>query len=108
MGAAWAWVALNVGYLLSTVHFMHRRLLVGEKWHWYASDLAMPLGAAFAAAAICRWAIPAGLGKVGELIALSLASASVLLAALLAAPLIREQACRQVLSFLNPSEPSTR
>jgi O-antigen/teichoic acid export membrane protein len=108
MGAAWAWVALNVGYLMSTVHFMHRHLLVGEKWHWYASDIAVPLGATFAAATICRWAIPIGLGRAGELVALSLASGFVLLSALLAAPLVREQACRQLLSFLKPSEPSTR
>ncbi len=44
MGAAWAWLALNVAYLTVTAHFMHRRLLVGEKWRWYITDIAVPLG----------------------------------------------------------------
>ena len=43
IGAAWAWVALNAGYVLIGVHFMHIRLLPGEKWRWYRRAVIVPL-----------------------------------------------------------------
>lgn len=43
VGAAWAWLALNAGYVLIGVHFMHRRLLSGEKWRWYREAIIQPL-----------------------------------------------------------------
>lgn len=43
IGAAWAWLALNVGYVLIGIHFMHRRLLLGEKWRWYRDAVFKPL-----------------------------------------------------------------
>ena len=47
VGAAWIWVALNTGYVLIALQFMHARLLPREKWRWYSSDVLLPiLGAA--------------------------------------------------------------
>ena len=46
IGTAWIWVALNTGYVLFNVSFMHRRLLLGEKWRWYREDVALPLATA--------------------------------------------------------------
>ncbi|OGS93416.1 MAG: hypothetical protein A3K04_10245 [Gallionellales bacterium RBG_16_56_9] len=43
IGAAWAWLALNAGYVLLGMHFMHRRLLPGEKWRWYRDAVFKPL-----------------------------------------------------------------
>jgi O-antigen/teichoic acid export membrane protein len=43
LGAAWVWVFLNVGYLLITIHLMHKNLLHCEKWRWYFKDCATPL-----------------------------------------------------------------
>lgn len=43
IGAAWAWLALNVGYVLIAIHFMHRRLLPNEKWRWYGDAIFKPL-----------------------------------------------------------------
>lgn len=43
IGAAWAWLALNAGYVLIGMHFMHRRLLPGEKWRWYRDAIFKPL-----------------------------------------------------------------
>lgn len=100
IGAAWAWVGLNVGYLLFTIHFMHRRLLPGDMWHWYFSDLALPLMPAGAVAALCSWLIPDNLGRAGELVALASASGLVLLAATLAAPLVRRQVIHHIGSLL--------
>ncbi len=43
IGAAWAWLALTAGSMLIGVHFMHRRLLPGEKWRWYVDAVFKPL-----------------------------------------------------------------
>lgn len=52
VGAAWVWVILNTGYVLITIHFMHRRLLTREKWNWYVADIGMPLIAALIVALV--------------------------------------------------------
>lgn len=41
-GAAWIWVALNTGYVLVSIQFMHRRLIPDEKWRWYFVDVLLP------------------------------------------------------------------
>lgn len=46
VGAAWMWVLLNAGYALIGIHFMHRRLIPGEKWRWYFADVLLPAGGA--------------------------------------------------------------
>lgn len=43
IAAAWTWVALNTGYVLLSIQFMHRRLLRSEKLKWYGQDVALPL-----------------------------------------------------------------
>jgi O-antigen/teichoic acid export membrane protein len=43
LGGASIWVILNSGYVLISVHFMHRRLLPREKWSWYWHDVSFPL-----------------------------------------------------------------
>ncbi|MDQ3228542.1 MAG: oligosaccharide flippase family protein [Pseudomonadota bacterium] len=43
VGAAWIWVALNVGYILIAQQFMHAKLLRHEKWAWYGKDVLLPL-----------------------------------------------------------------
>lgn len=43
VGAAWVWLALNAGYMLVGMHFMHRKLLPGEKWRWYLDAVSKPL-----------------------------------------------------------------
>lgn len=43
IGAAWAWLVLNAGYVLIAIHFMHRRLLPDEKWRWYWAAIFKPL-----------------------------------------------------------------
>jgi O-antigen/teichoic acid export membrane protein len=53
-GAALVWLALNVGYLVFMVQIMHRKLLPGEQWEWYAIDVGLPLLAAAAAAGAVR------------------------------------------------------
>ncbi len=44
--AAWAWLLLNVGYVLFSVHFMHKKIMNHEKWKWYQNAIVRPLFAA--------------------------------------------------------------
>lgn len=56
IGAAWAWLALNVGYVLVAIHFMHIRLLPNEKWRWYRDAVFMPLAVgSIAVLALREW-----------------------------------------------------
>jgi O-antigen/teichoic acid export membrane protein len=94
IGAAWVWVALNVGGLMFAIPLMHRRLLPAEKWRWYGQDVAVPFAAATSAALLCRWAMPHDLGKLGEFSVLLTTSMCVLIAAAAAAPIVRHQLTR--------------
>lgn len=94
IGAAWVWVTLNTGYLVFGIYFFHRRLLPTEKWRWYRQDVAIPLAAATVAAGLCRWIMPEHLGRLGEFGVLLISSGGALMAAALAAPLVRQQFAR--------------
>ncbi len=96
IGAAWVWVALNAGYILFTIYFMHQRLLPTEIWRWYREDVAIPLIAATATAWLCRWVLPVDMGRLGEFGVLLLSSACVLMAAALTAPIVRRELARHL------------
>jgi O-antigen/teichoic acid export membrane protein len=53
IGAAWLWVILNASYILVSVHFIYKRLLVTEKWQWYGKDLCLPMLAAIVMTWLC-------------------------------------------------------
>jgi len=91
IAAAWVWVVLNAGYLVFDIYFMHRRLIPTEKWRWYRQDIMIPLGAASAAALLCRWLMPVDLGRPGELGVLIVSSGCVLIVAAVAAPIVRAE-----------------
>jgi O-antigen/teichoic acid export membrane protein len=91
IGASWVWVALNVGYLLFEIYFMHRRLLRTEKWRWYQQDVAVPLGAGAATAGLLRWAMPAHHSIPAQLAGLVFSAGLVLAASALVAPAVRHQ-----------------
>lgn len=41
-GAASVWIVLNLGYVAVAPHFLHRRILIGEKANWYLRDVFRP------------------------------------------------------------------
>jgi O-antigen/teichoic acid export membrane protein len=43
IGAAVVWVLVNVLYLSVPIQIMHRRLIAGAQWRWYAEDIGRPL-----------------------------------------------------------------
>ncbi len=58
IGAACVWITLNVSYMFVNAHLMHKRLLKGEKWDWYVSDLGKPILAAVTVVLLSRWMAP--------------------------------------------------
>jgi len=42
ISAAWIWVGINIGYVLVSISFMHKKILRKEKWEWYIYDLLIP------------------------------------------------------------------
>ncbi len=42
VGAAWAWIILNLGYLILEIPIMHRSILKTEMWNWYLTDTIFP------------------------------------------------------------------
>ena len=89
LGAAWVWVALNSGYVLIAIHFMHKRLIPQEKWHWYGKDIGLPLAAIVITAGAFRYWQPLVLSKLLELSWLGFVGMTVTLAAALMAPELR-------------------
>nr|MDQ2732795.1 hypothetical protein [Armatimonadota bacterium] len=60
LGAAGAWVLLNIGTTLVGIQVMHRRLLKNEKWQWYTQDVGLPLLGCLITASVTRWLVPIG------------------------------------------------
>ncbi len=88
-GAAWVWVALNVGYLTAGIHLMFRRILTTEKWHWYAYDVALPLSAGTLAAVLARVALPHPATAFPQFFTLATATVLTLASSMAAAGIVR-------------------
>jgi hypothetical protein len=101
VGAAWAWVSLNAGYIFIGIHFMYRRILRTEKWLWYRQDLLYPLMSALVGISIIRWLLPTPVGWFSQTGTLVLATLCTFLASILSANKIRGQAKMIVVSSLN-------
>jgi len=104
-GAAWVWVGLNLGYLLIAVHFMYRKILVTEKWRWYAQDILQPLLAAVCAAMLVKWVFPTSTLPVSQIARIAVASVLAFAAAAIGAPLLRRQLKDRLLAchFVRPT-----
>jgi len=99
-GAAWVWVGLNAGYVLIGIHFMHRKILKSEKWHWYWKDVLQPLLVATVVATILAWAMPANLQDQIKLAWLLATSAVTLFACSFAAYSVRRGLLNQVKNII--------
>lgn len=83
VGAAMAWGAVNCFYIAVGIHFMHRRLLVTEKWHWYVRDVLLPFSVAVVVALIGRWMLPVGINSLLTLAFVFGAAAATFVAAMI-------------------------
>lgn len=90
LGAAAVWVALNAGYVLVSLQFMHHRLLRGELWRWYIEDVGLPLLAALLLAGLGRGLLISQLPKLAMLLYLGFVTSLAFLASGLSASHIRK------------------
>lgn len=98
-GAASVWAVLNLGYVLIAIHFMHRRLLLEEKWRWYTQDIFFPLVSAAGIVAL-SWVIhPLTLSKLPEVVWLIATGALALVGATISAPLLRARVFELIKSW---------
>lgn len=72
IGGAAVWFALNLGYIMLTPQFMHRRLLPGNKGRWYGYAVALPLMVSAFVMLLVHWIDMEGWGRTfGGLILVS-------------------------------------
>jgi len=57
-GAGYVWVGLNACYVLFGIYFMHRKILITEKWQWYQRDVLQPLLIAASVTILLAWTMP--------------------------------------------------
>jgi hypothetical protein len=96
LGAASVWLILNVAYVLVDIQIMHRRLLPGEKAHWYAVDVGLPAAGSFGCAAILKSLQPEFVSVTSVILYLALAGVCTLTVAVLAAPFSRQMLLRRL------------
>jgi len=82
-GAAYAWLASNLAYLLLWVPLIHRRFMPGQHGHWLATDICLIAVPPMLAAAMLHAAV--ALPQDRLMLGLSLAAIGLLLVALAAA-----------------------
>ena len=68
IGAAFAWLTLNIGYIVFEIPLIHKRLLKTEKWKWYFNDFLTPFFISVIVAGTGKILIFSSLGKFGLLI----------------------------------------
>ena len=61
IGAAWACIVLNLGYLIIEIPVMHCRILKTEMWNWYLVDILFPAGIALIIGYVSYLIMPSGL-----------------------------------------------
>ena len=103
VGAAWLWVALNVGYILIGVQFMYRRILHSEKWKWYIMDVLLPLGAGLIAATLVRSLWTEKSGTISDLLLIIFATCLTLASTILSADRMRPQIKKAIKQLLKTS-----
>ena len=101
LGAACIWVALNAGYLTVGIHFMYRKILIKEKWRWYAYDVMLPLSAAVMTAMLVRLMFSNPVTGLHQFLTLATASILTLTAAAFSAPQIRSKLPASMMQFVN-------
>ncbi len=95
LGAASAWLLLNVGYVVFMPPIMHHRLLRGEMWPWYLQDIAVPLLAGATVAGLARWLLPEIASTSVMTIRLVVVSALTLGVTVVSVPTMRSRIFRQ-------------
>jgi O-antigen/teichoic acid export membrane protein len=101
LGAAIAWVILNVFSGLITIQIMHSRLLKKEKFRWFFNDIFIPLITALIISISWRLLIPTDISKIYLIFYLFGVSSTSLLGASLVTPVTRKWLLDQYKLIIN-------
>lgn len=94
-GGGWAWMVMNALYLPTAIHFMFKKILVQEKWHWYTKDVLFPLCSMALAALSIQWLLPTAATQMERLLTLTLALTMTLCMGLISTPLLKHHLKRR-------------
>lgn len=93
IGAAWVWVGINVLYIPLYLHYIHRRVLIKEKWNWYINDFGKIFLSVFIVFCFSKLIINPGWNSIEKLIfvvgTMSIAIVIAAYSAILVRPYIR-------------------
>lgn len=90
-GAAFAWLILNIIYLVTVASFMHKRLLPNEMRKWYIDDLCRPLFLPLIGALIINSYMPKDIPVVMQMILMIVSALFILFLSIISAPLVRSE-----------------
>lgn len=96
VGAALAWTAVNAGWVFIGIPIMHRRLLKGQLFRFYALDVGPALVSAGAVTVLLRFILPLPSTRLPALTEVLVAAAAALIVAALSLPEGRRLAMRAV------------
>lgn len=91
IGAAWAWLILNAGYVLIGIQFMYRRLLPEEKWKWYKESIINPFLVVSTGAILLANGLPSPLNRLDAAFIVLVACVSLTLLNIMTLPSIRRK-----------------
>jgi len=91
IGAAIAWVMLNIAYILTVARLMHKKLMLNEMWAWYIQDLLFPLTAAVIAGIFLKAIMPNAYSPWGLILYLIISLILIVFASAIAASHIRQE-----------------
>jgi len=89
LGAASAWLILNIGYMMFEIPIMHGKILQKEMWHWYWNDVSIPILAGLSFASIGRLLLNGTTSQSVMLLSLIVVSLFTFAATLVSVPTIR-------------------
>lgn len=96
IGAAWAWMILNIGYIVFLIPIMHQKTLKQEMKKWYWSDVLLPAMVAGVVGGIGRLLMPTEASVTANVMVML----AVMLASCLCTVLVLDQLKSEILSSL--------
>jgi O-antigen/teichoic acid export membrane protein len=91
VGAASAWLILNIGYVIFEIPVMHAKLLRNEMWRWYWNDVSVPILAALSFAVLGRFVVTGSTTQYMTVFYLMVISVLTLGTTIASVPTIRSQ-----------------
>ena len=88
-GGAITWVLVNAGYVIFEIPITHRRLMRGDMWRWYITDVGLPAICCIIVGVLLKMGFADNVTTLTRLTALAIAFGSMFLACALALPFSR-------------------